>query len=926
MKNNTLMGNEKKYSREKYLALVAASIKVGNIPFGRDAVLYWLGNYPGDLHAGLLYAQILLKENRHEQAIQVIRGLLKVDPEYVMASKTIVEALRENNIIESSKKKISQHKIKEFQELRSIAETNLLALGEEFSKDAEILPWGLPLYEARQALKNSDLEETESALDSLLSGEDVPSLVVVTYLQYVAQIDSKTVQSKLEIGEYYYQKMPDCLVVKLSLAHWLVESGKGDKAVVLLHEAAARDVNGQVARRLWDEKNPYQRVWPEKLELPINFPIPGDVALFLGWNQISPGSGRVELDEIDGFLAGLNIDGPSSDQTNQKDFVFATSTVSAAYAHHKPADESDPVYMESKTIREIKKIDDSEVAQDFRQEIEKIAIKRKVPGVTKLDGRFPIYVVFSMRCKLVEKYGEKTTQKIESEMDRLVKAVQSYHRWGALRFYGDICELEVQKDIPSVKSNDPWNLKLAIIDLDKALAKRGQMIGALLIVGGPEIVPYHNLPNPVDDQDAEVPSDNPYGTRDKNYFVPEWPVGRLPGGIESDGVVLINQLQRIADNHTNNAKKIFKKAKWLRKFAGWVGSILNTKMESYGYTAAVWKKASYKVYQPIGKPKTMFVSPPIGFNEVEFIGNKNKKQRKNGRLKSFTLPKSRLGYFNLHGLIDAAEWYGQNDALDPSEGPDYPVALRPKDIGLNGRKKPKKPPETVFSEACYGAYITGKSLNEAISLQFLNAGSRAVVGSTCMSYGSISPPLIAADLLGFLFWNYVCEGLPAGEALKQAKISLAYEMHQRQGYLDGEDQKTLISFVLFGDPLDKPFNSWTGPKSIERPIVMDEIETICDKTLEKNEVHPIPEEVMVNIKQVVEKYLPGMANPDVMYCHECNKTGGEGANCPTSQEGNSHRRLVTLSKTINKLNNNHPSYARLTMNAEGKLIKLAVSR
>jgi len=195
-----------------------------------------------------------------------------------------------------------------------------------------------------------------------------------------------------------------------------------------------------------------------------------------------------------------------------------------------------------------------------------------------------------------------------------------------------------------------------------------------------------------------------------------------------------------------------------------------------------------------------------------------------------------------------------------------------------------------------------------------------------MSYGSISPPLIAADLLGFLFWNYVCEGLPAGEALKQAKISLAYEMNQRQGYLDGEDQKTLISFVLFGDPLDKPFNSWTGPKSIERLIVMDEIETICDKTLEKNEVHPIPEEVMVNIKQVVEKYLPGMANPDVMYCHECNKTGGEGANCPTSQEGNSHRRLVTLSKTINKLNNNHPSYARLTMNAEGKLIKLAVSR
>ncbi len=273
-----------------------------------------------------------------------------------------------------------------------------------------------------------------------------------------------------------------------------------------------------------------------------------------------------------------------------------------------------------------------------------------------------------------------------------------------------------------------------------------------------------------------------------------------------------------------------------------------------------------------------------------------------GDINLLSFQKAGLVIFNLHGLMDAAEWYGQNDTLDPSEGPDYPVALRPKDIGLNGRKKPKKPPEIVFSEACYGAYITGKSLSEAISLQFLNAGSRGVVGSTCMSYGSISPPLIAADLLGFLFWNYVCEGLPAGEALKQAKISLAYEMNQRQGYLDGEDQKTLISFVLFGDPLDKPFNGWNGPKSIQRPIVMDEIETICYRRLETKEVHPIPDEVMVNVKQVVEKYLPGMINADVMYCHECNKSNGESASCPTSQKKNSKtskrnsHRLVTLSK------------------------------
>lgn len=275
----------------------------------------------------------------------------------------------------------------------------------------------------------------------------------------------------------------------------------------------------------------------------------------------------------------------------------------------------------------------------------------------------------------------------------------------------------------------------------------------------------------------------------------------------------------------------------------------------------------------------------------------------------------------------------KNDPLDPSEGPDYPVAIRPEDIGLNGRKKPRKPPEIVFSEACYGAHITGKSLSEAISLQFLNNGTRGVAGSTCMSYGSIGPPLIAADLLGFLFWNYLREGQPVGEALKQAKISLAHEMNQRQGYLDGEDQKTLISFILFGDPLDKPYSWWKGPKSILRPITTDEIETICDRTLETDMVHPIPEEVMGNVKQVVEKYLPGMTNADVSYCHERNQCNGDDHSCPSSQikrskksKRKSKRSLVTLSKTINKFDNNHPNYARLTLNSEGKLVKLVVSR
>jgi hypothetical protein len=187
--------------------------------------------------------------------------------------------------------------------------------------------------------------------------------------------------------------------------------------------------------------------------------------------------------------------------------------------------------------------------------------------------------------------------------------------------------------------------------------------------------------------------------------------------------------------------------------------------------------------------------------------------------------------------------------------------------------------------------------------------------------------------LGYLFWRFLCEGLPVGEALKQAKITLALDMNQRQGYLDGEDQKTLISFILFGDPLDKPYNGDKGPKTIDRHINPDEIETVCDKSLDLVNSQDVPVEILENVRQVVEKYLPGMSNADVSFCHERDDCKGLNHTCPTSQfkkltksSIKSRRSIVTLNKTFRRNENKHPNYARLTLGADGKLEKLVVSR
>ena len=939
--HNPPASNNNKISRERYLNIVRASLTVGQTSFARDMVLNWLANYPGDLYAGLLYAEVLMGENRYRQSMQVSRGLLKADPEFLTAVRLLQQTQDKilNGTEYSKNGGFTQEPgldITRIKTERANLSACVYSISGEAGKESDLLSWGNPLRSARQALKQGDLNRAEELIRQTLSVDLTPLLAVVTHLEYLQANGSIPLQSKLEIAHEYHQRWSDCLVCKLSLAHWLMEFGKGDRAVVLLHEAAGRDVSGQVPARLWDGSNPYHMIWPRNLELALESPIPSEVVAFLGWNRIEGGtipSGDVNLDALISELYEDRIE-TSSSGPELEDFIPAAAAITASQLDSQYSideGEKDSPSGDSGTRLEPKT--SAVVTDQVREEIERLAVKRNLPGVTKLDGRYPVYVVFSLRSRLVGKYGEKNTAILEDEMKRLVKAVKAYPRWGSLMLFADDPVCLEPYSIQPVETVDPWAIKLAIADLDAALAKRGEMIGALLIVGGPEIIPFHNLPNPVDDLDMDVPSDNPYGTRDENYFIPEWPVGRLPGGTGTDISLLYEQLKRIADSHSDQSKRAAGRKNWLSRFTNWVISSFSTRKKSYGYTAAIWKQASLKVFRPIGESKAMFVSPPYGLDGARV--NTSSENRKNGRdkQKRVRLPKSRLGYYNLHGLVDAAEWYGQSDPIDHADGPDYPIALSPQDISVNGRKKTTRSPQIVFSEACYGVHIIGKSLQEAMALKFLQSGSKAVVGSTCMSYGSIAPPLIAADLLGFQFWGFLHDGLPAGEALKQAKISLASEMHHRQGYLDGEDQKTLISFVLFGDPLDKPFNGYKGPKSIQRQINPDEINIVCDRSLEMGTPKPIPVEVLGNVKQILKQYLPGMTDAQLTYCQERGQCGGNGHNCPTSQlevrahsRGHSPRSLITINKNVTRKNRNHPQYARLTLNGEGKLVKLVVSR
>jgi hypothetical protein len=510
------------------------------------------------------------------------------------------------------------------------------------------------------------------------------------------------------------------------------------------------------------------------------------------------------------------------------------------------------------------------------------------------------------RKGLIQQYGPQTTAVLDAEMRRLADAARRRTGWEAFVYYADDEKSASAQGIAAVSESDPWKLKLAISDLDKALAKKDLMIGMMLIVGGSQVVPFHELPNPTDDFDEKVLSDNPYATTDSNYFVPEWPVGRLPGAKGSDAGPLLEQLRHLIAYH-NRRSKSKDKSNILTPLAMLISALgrsLFRKREkpNFGYSAAVWRRSSLAVFRPVGNPHQLLVSPPQIATTVP--------------VEKMMQPE--LCYYNLHGLSDTSEWYGQRDPSDSGSGPDYPIALSPRELYRNGHA-----PKVVFSEACYGGFVNGKAEEESLSLKFLSLGTLAVVGSTCIAYGAINTPLVAADLLGNYFWQEIKGGRTVGEALMVAKVELVREMVKRQGFLDAEDQKTLLSFVLYGDPLVGLEVTMKRMKNLTRYKRHAAVKTIDERPLEEEEASVVSPAVLTQVKEAVASCLPGVESAKVNLSAE---TGDVSQPVPGAKSSpQAPRYVVTLSKQNPGARTTHRHYARATVQ-NGKIVKLVVSR
>ncbi len=875
--------------RPRWLLLLRAGLSVRAWDFVRQAADRYLRVVPHDLEVRRLQAEALLGMGDRAGAFRRVSEITLADPEDAAAQALRLRALP----------------LTAAPDLRAEIAGALAALD---APPAGTTPpaWGTALRRTYEALQRGDLEAAQAALFPALPGNGHLPLLAVAHLRLVwAQGDWA---ATLHLARTYHQRWPEVLAFRLILAHQLAESGQETESVAMLHAVAAADPGGQVLRRLLGGQHPYWALWPKAPAALLEMPLPAAVAAALGRNRLPGGSAAsshpsgstpAEAPAAGGASAAP---APAAAPPPPEKPAFgpeaappkASEAASSPSGHGTPS----PAPARPPAARAGAGEASRRSARAAERVLFQAARRLKMTHLAQAEGRFPVYVIFSTRSGLEKHYGRDTAKIILRHMRALAQAVQTRRDWEAVVLLADDTASARAHGIKPVTPEDPWALKKQLAALDAALGQKGSMIGALLIVGGPEVVPFHHLPNPLEDEDDIVPSDNPYGAIDENYLAPTWPVGRLPGSADGDATLLLGALRRMTAEHRARQQAVAWYRRWWKALRARLPLLRRGRRPNLGYTAEVWANAARAVLREIGAPRTLLASPPL---HTEALG---------------TLPRADLAYFNLHGMADAAPWYGQRDPLHALPGaPDYPVALRPEDIPPR-----EHAPRVIFSEACYGAHIQGKTPGSAMCLRFLYAGSHAFVGSTVTAYGAVSPPLSAADLLGALFWQRLKAGLPVGEALRQAKYLYARQMHRRFGFLDGEDQKTLTAFVLYGDPLYRPF---AGPRLWGKGVLRPKAPLKTPLAEERAAVaETLPPRMSKRIKAMVKAYLPGNEGIEVLLAEATIETAAKGK----AADRRVARKVAVVSKSVAAGGITHRHFMRVAMDARGKVLKISVSR
>ena len=889
-------------NRHDILQLTEVSLYSNRPDYGRKLARAWLQAWPQDFAVNLLLARALSAESDNSEALEILSRLAIIDPERAEVHQVIstVADLTGNTKMHEESDGVSR-----------------VLMGGSLRR----VPWMVAARESINAIESRQWEPARQAAERALQANPdtpLPALLLLKSHWLAGQSELA-----FPLAQGFFDRWPECVALTLCLAEALLHAGDYTRGVDLLHNVVVLDPAGEVADRYWGGDHAYRPIWPPEPQVQQPAPIPLEVAASLGINRLQEGGHSYPDEQPPQQLASVGVstetDIPITSVVHTPDTKIGATVEANAVSTYES---------ECQDIAEGNLLNASLTAQavpeplrDVHAELERVRHQLDAASPNKrANGSRPylrgdgVHVIITCARALVEKYGARNAERVLTLTRLLAESTARNTGLQCSVVLPDVADSLAPFGLAPVEGRDPLAIKGLVNDLSSYFHGKGKRIGSMLLIGGDDITPFYRLPNPTDDHDADIPSDNPFGTGDDNYFVPEWPVGRLPAPCGNDPSALIHLIQNTTRAHGRPTPPLPMLLRWLRwLFPAWQPAASG--QQNFGYSADIWRDASLEVFNVIGKTRDLVTSPPLQAENVspEMLA----------RAADFL-------YCNLHGLEDAADWYGESASLN-GEMPVYPIALRPTDIG------PGNAPAVVFTEACYGANIVEKRAPEtAMCLRFLQSGSRAVIGSTRIAYGAVGTPLIGADLLGRFFWHYMLRGIPVGEALRRSRMGLAQTMDSRQGFLDGEDQKALISFVLYGDPLLRgpkllPPVTKSTPKAT--PVPVTDLHATCAKG-EKACAQALGNPAAIaQVKALVSQYLPGMDNAEVnvrrphLQCeggdHTC--LASHGATQKTLSFDLDHL-VYSVSRKLRLNEHEKHQYAHATVNNAGKVVKLAVSR
>jgi hypothetical protein len=303
----------------------------------------------------------------------------------------------------------------------------------------------------------------------------------------------------------------------------------------------------------------------------------------------------------------------------------------------------------------------------------------------------------------------------------------------------------------------------------------------LVLLGARDVVPMFEVPNPSydpnGDDDPVVPTDNPYACSKAfraqlidSYLVPDRVVGRIPDMVGDGDPAWFEAVLKTARQHKPRPAGYYAKA--------------------FAICCDEWKGAGLDSIQYIGLPGAeLHICPPDGDSAAAVR----------------TDMKRTLHMIKCHGAQLDPNFYGQ-------KGSQYPVSV------FSGTLAPRIPADALpAAMCCYGAQVYHPSDPAAtqqgcwpIASTYLRQGAVGFAGSTMIAWVGVDT-MMCADWIVAQYLKAAASGASLGRAFLESKQDYLRWITQQGHSPDVADQKTLVEFVLLGDPSLHPVQSTQVP-------------------------------------------------------------------------------------------------------------------